>query len=96
MTLLHPTETEGERRARIARLMVEAMQHDVDAQRELIAARVRGETEAVFRAELDSSEQPVEERRFRDQLQCTMIRAHRATEKMRVQIARSRELLGLN
>ena len=90
MTLLHPAES---KQAWAARLMAEAMQRDVDDQRELVGARSRGETEAVYREKLGGSDQMG---RFRDQVQCTMIRIYLASEGIRAEIERSRALLGLN
>ena len=90
MTLLHPAES---KQAWAARLMVEAMQRDVDNQRELVGTRSRGETGAVYREKLGGSDQMG---RFSNQVQCTMIRIYLASESIRAEIERSRALLGLN
>lgn len=98
--MLHPVDAEQARRAHAAQLMVEAMQRDTAAQHGFIEARARGETDAVYweHAPHGSERQDLyeERHRFREQVQCTMIRAHLAIEGVRAEIARSRALLGLN
>lgn len=89
-------ETREERQARIARLMAEAMQRDVEGQRRLIDARAHGETDAVYWEERPGFGGLAAERRRKDQVQCSMIRIHLASEGIRREIERARTLLGLS
>ncbi len=97
MMLSHLAES---KQARAARLMAEAMQRDVEAQRPLIDARAQGKTDAVYweLASCDARMRELEDQncRLRHQVQRTMIQAYLAMEKVRAEIARSKALLGLN
>ena len=67
------------------------------AARPEIQARARDETEAVYGEDCsDCLSLEEERRRLRDSTQCAFSRIHLAMEGMRVQIAHSKELLGLN
>ena len=100
MTSLRSGTTNGDQHAQAVRLMTEAMGRDVEEQCALIEARAEGRTDDVY---WEGASQHVgrqylheEDRRLRDQIQCTMIQVHLAIERVRVEVARSRALVGRN
>ena len=98
MAMRYSTENEPDWRARAARLTAEAMGRDVEGQRELITDRILGRTDAVCRvlSEPGTKEWDEEAHRLREQLQCSLLRLHLTTEKIWVEIARAKALLGTN
>ena len=100
MTFFDPSETGQDQRARAAQLIAEAMGRDVEEQSELIAARARSRMDVAHweRGSYEAETQQLEEERhrLRHQAQYAMIQVYLAIERIRVELARSRALLGRN